>query len=354
MNLTLTDFFNKIETAFDKRQAFVVYKKPNQLEINVQIQLNNDLISKVDFEESGFIFAPFNNENQTIFFSIINAEIFKSDYSELDANKIIPAINVINKTPNKDFHLKLVAKAIEKIHLNNFEKVVISRKEAIAVSQFNLRKTYITLMQKYPSAMVYCWFHPEIGLWMGATPELLCKIHKNHFSTVALAGTKAVHENENLIWSSKEENEQQLVTEFILDELKFEIQNLKISAPYSVKAGHLWHIKTDIDGEIPENISIKKIIQKLHPTPAVCGLPKENAKDFILKNENYNREFYTGYLGEINLNKTTELFVNLRCMKIEDQNISIFVGGGITKDSIPENEWEETVAKTKTMKSCFY
>ena len=354
MNLTLADFFNKIETAFDKSQAFVVYRKPNQIEINAQIQLNNDINLKVDFEESGFVFAPFDNENQAIFFPIINAEIYKSEYSEVDDIEIKQEINVINKTTNKDFYLKLVEKAIEKIHLNNFEKVVVSRKEDIEVSQFNILKTYKTLLQKYPSAMVYCWFHPEIGLWMGATPELLCKINKNHFLTVALAGTKSVNENVNLIWSHKEENEQQLVTEFILDQLKSEIQNLKISEPYSVKAGHLWHIKTDIDGEIPENISIKKIIQKLHPTPAVCGLPKEIAKDFILKNENYNREFYTGYLGEINLNKTTELYVNLRCMKIEDQNISIFVGGGITKDSIPENEWDETVAKTKTMKSCFY
>ncbi|MDO9260999.1 MAG: chorismate-binding protein, partial [Flavobacteriaceae bacterium] len=154
-----------------------------------------------------------------------------------------------------------------------------------------------------------------------------------------------------VVWSPKEQIEQQMVTDFIVDELKSAIQNLTISNPTSVKAGHLWHIKTDIEGEISAESSLEKIIQKLHPTPAVCGFPKNLAKDFILSNEAYNREFYTGFLGEININLTTELFVNLRCMQVENNTISIFVGGGITKDSNPEKEWEETVAKAKTMKN---
>ena len=93
-----------------------------------------------------------------------------------------------------------------------------------------------------------------------------------------------------------------------------------------------------------------------HPTPAVCGLPAKKAKNFILENENYNREFYSGFLGEINIpkstkNKKSHLFVNLRCMSLENNIARIYVGGGITKDSIPEKEWEETVSKSFTMKS---
>lgn len=354
MKLSLPNLFDKIETAFGKKQAFVVYKKPNQLEINAQFQLNNDLISKVNFEDTGFVFAPFDNKNQTVFFPVLNAEIYKSEYSKVENIEINQEIKILNKTINKDFHLKLVKKAIENIHLNNVKKVVIARKETIEISQFNIIKTYKTLIQKYPSAMVYCWFHPKIGLWMGATPELLCKLKENHFTTVALAGTQIANSNENVIWGNKEKIEQQLVTDFMVHKLKVDIQNLKLSNPYTVKAGHLWHLKTDIEGELNLKSNLKKIIQKIHPTPAVCGVPKRAAKNFIIKNEGYNREFYTGYLGEININLTTELFVNLRCMKIIDNNISIYVGGGITKDSIPEFEWNETVTKAETMKSCFY
>ena len=89
----------------------------------------------------------------------------------------------------------------------------------------------------------------------------------------------------------------------------------------------------------------------LHPTPAVCGLPKEEAKQFILDNELYNRDFYTGFLGELNLKGQTNLYVNLRCMQLKDNRISIYVGGGITADSNAENEWEETVIKAKVMKN---
>ena len=94
----------------------------------------------------------------------------------------------------------------------------------------------------------------------------------------------------------------------------------------------------------------------MHPTPAVCGLPRNNAKDFVLKNENYHRSFYTGFLGEINMedknlnSKNSSLFVNLRCMEIRNEKASIYVGGGITKDSVAKKEWEETVSKSKTMK----
>ncbi|MDP3352807.1 MAG: chorismate-binding protein, partial [Flavobacteriaceae bacterium] len=260
MNLNISDFFNKIQTAFEQKQAFVVYKKPNQAIVNAQFQLSNEIITNFDFNESGFVFAPFDDEKSAVFFPLTKSELFESDF--LNDNDENDKTLIEKKSSDKDFHLKLVEKAIEHIRLNEFKKVVISRKEEVKLANFNLIKTYQTLLQKYPSAMVYCWFHPKIGLWMGATPELICKIKENHFSTVALAGTQLAEDNKKVVWSQKEQIEQQLVTDFIVDELKSEIQNLTISNPYSVKAGHLWHIKTDIKGEISAESSLEKIIQK--------------------------------------------------------------------------------------------
>ena len=100
---------------------------------------------------------------------------------------------------------------------------------------------------------------------------------------------------------------------------------------------------------------MKEIVQLLHPTPAVCGLPKEIAKEFIIENEPYDRGFYTGFLGELNCSFTnkkasSDLFVNLRCMEIKNSQAHLYMGCGITKDSIPEKEWEESVNKSMTMK----
>ena len=202
---------------------------------------------------------------------------------------------------------------------------------------------------------MYAWFHPKVGLWLGATPETFVKVIGSNFKTMSLAGTQPFEVDKDPIWTQKEFEEQQLVTDFIEKELGELSSTLTIENRKTVRAGNLWHLQTEINGVLKEEKNLKSLIQKLHPTPAVCGLPRNEAKAFILENENYYREFYTGFLGEINLknedDKTSSLYVNLRCMKIENNTASIFVGGGITKDSNPQQEFLETVAKSNTMKN---
>jgi isochorismate synthase len=197
---------------------------------------------------------------------------------------------------------------------------------------------------------------------MGATPERLLKANNNTFYTMALAGTQKLQGTTEVVWEKKEMEEQQFVTDFILNNLKDLTSEVSVSSPYTLQAGTLAHIKTDIEGVINESSSLKQVVSVLHPTPAVCGLPKETAKDFILENEGYDREYYTGFLGELNkegFNKEelkSDLYVNLRCMQIKiDSNLAktkahLYMGCGITKDSIPENEWKESVNKSVTMK----
>jgi isochorismate synthase len=212
-----------------------------------------------------------------------------------------------------------------------------------------------------------------VGLWLGATPETLVNIDGQRLTTMSLAGTQKFNGTLDVNWTPKELNEQQLVTDFILKQL--ESSNLKSQTinlkPETIKAGNLVHLKTSVSATFNSKINFKQLLTNLHPTPAVCGLPKDAAKQFILKNENYNREFYTGFLGEINIKMSTtrnnnsrnvennayatvktvsNLFVNLRCMQISNQEAIIYVGGGITKDSNAEAEWEETVQKALVMK----
>ena len=174
-----------------------------------------------------------------------------------------------------------------------------------------------------------------------------------------------------------------------MESLKGSGRNIQLKGPYTSRAGNLLHLRTDITGEIgksnsedadfekekkpseTENDSLTKLISAIHPTPAICGLPKDAAKKFILANENYDREFYTGFLGEINMKQEikrsgnrrntenqvyaaqvtkTSLYVNLRCMKLNKDTTELFVGGGITAESVPSAEWEETLNKAGTMK----
>ena len=147
--------------------------------------------------------------------------------------------------------------------------------------------------------------------------------------------------------------EQALVTEFIADRLSKELGDIEIKGPENAKAGQLWHLKSTIGAKLSSDTSLRKIIRLLHPTPAVCGLPSDEAKTFIQKTEGYSRKYYTGFLGELRMGEFqgTSLYVNLRCMELTQKGVSIYVGGGITSDSIPENEWEEIQNKSKTMLS---
>ncbi len=111
------------------------------------------------------------------------------------------------------------------------------------------------------------------------------------------------------------------------------------------------HLRTDFTGVFKKGGNNLSVLTKaLHPSPAVCGTPQKAAKVFILENENYDREYYTGFLGPVSgLEDHSDLYVNLRCMKMTAKTALLYVGGGITEASQPSEEWEETRDKLQTM-----
>ena len=369
--MTSSDFFEQLTQQFTNQLPFVAYKKPNQLAVKAMLQDSNQLHFTTNFEDSGFVFSPFKNEDNTVLFPLDKSEVIDCLFdSKPDQAKsqLSSTINVSAKAK----HMQIVEKAISEIENGRFKKVVISRVETETFPEDNTLLLFKKLLATYKTAMVYCWYHPKVGLWLGATPETLLKVEGNRFLTMSLAGTQQYKNTVDVQWQSKEQEEQQLVTDFIVGSLESSVSSINLGTTETIKAGNLLHLQTKISGQLKPENGLQSVIDKLHPTPAVCGLPKENAKQFILKNEDYNREYYTGFLGEINIKQAktrntnrrnvennaygsvktiSHLFVNLRCLQIKDNQALIYVGGGITKDSIPENEWEETVAKSKTVKN---
>jgi isochorismate synthase len=349
----MSDFFDKVIQQQKQNLPFVLYCKPNSDTIIGMFQQNNTLYNVVDFTEKGFVFASFDGnsihlipENESKIIGVIRE---KGATDVFEKKHEFP-----NESGKNDFE-RIVAKGIQAIHNQEFKKVVLSRKEIIELGNFDLVATFKKLVQLYPSTFVYCFYHPQVGTWMGATPEQLVKANVNVFETMALAGTQKDYGSEEIVWEKKEKEEQQFVTDYIVNQLQEAALEISVTEPYSLKAGSVWHLKTDIWGVLNTGFSLKQVINLLHPTPAVCGLPKEASKAFILENENYDRTFYTGFLGELNTSfaidsVSSSLFVNLRCMQIRNLQAHLYMGCGITKDSIPENEWMESVNKSMTMK----
>lgn len=364
---SLQTFF---KTAQDSDLPFVVYRKPGEQVTKAYFQKDSSLSYVKDYTEEGFVFAPFDAQQPAILFPIEKMD--QVVINDIDNIENLTAPEAIVLPEEQQAHKDLIQKGIDAIRNKEMEKVVLSRKQNITIIHQNPYTATLRLLLKYPRAFVYCWCHPQVGLWLGATPETLLTIKNRQLETMSLAGTQAYSGTMEVTWGEKEKREQELVTQAIINNLSPLLgSSLKVEGPVSSRAGNLVHLKTKLTASLDLTKSpLKELIQALHPTPAICGFPRAIAKSFIMANEGYDRSFYTGYLGELNMRhtasrsrttrnienqayktvkRTTSLYVNLRCMQWQGNQARIYVGGGITEASSPEKEWEETVNKLQTM-----
>lgn len=281
----------------------------------------------------------------------------------LAAKKSTNGYAIHKPTPADSDYLNSVQEAVAAIEAGEMKKVVLSRiKEVQLPSDFVLTEVFERLCEKYPTAFVSLVYFPHLDqAWLGATPETLVGVDKEGiFRTVALAGTQSVFDSagqpippKQAPWTQKEIEEQALVGRYIISCFKkIRVREYLEEGPKTVVAGNLMHLRSDyvVDTKainFPELGTV--MLELLHPTSAVCGMPKMAALEFIQRHENYDREFYSGFLGPVNVENETNLFVNLRCMKIQNRTATLYAGGGITEDSVPEKEWQETELKCQTM-----
>lgn len=216
----------------------------------------------------------------------------------------------------------------------------------------NIHQLFDQLCSHYPDAFVYFGDFGEYGLWGGATPEILLQYKNGKANTVALAGTKTT--NNKADWTEKEVDEHKKVENFIESLDGYKSSKLMHKSPvYFHKAGFVYHQKSDFTFSIHEG-DVLSFANELHPTPAICGTPRELSHSLISDVEIHKRDLYTGYLG-IKNNQVNELdlYVNLRCFRLWKNKLYIFVGGGITEQSNLNDEWQETIEKSKTILKVF-
>ena len=350
--MDFTALLQKINKHWTQQLPFVVYCSPNHTKVNVLLQQDTTHYSAKEFATTGFVLAPFDTKSTWFcipeaFSEKISLEVSLPSFLNTDAT------GYQELSSDKEKHLEYVSEILENIKNKTVEKVVATRKEEISLTSFDVSELIKRIISLDTSAFRYLWFHPKTGIWCGASPEVLLESDGANFSTMALAGTQKVIADTTPTWGSKETFEQQLVTKAITTDLKKITTSLQVSSPKTHKAGSLYHIKTQIKGVFDnKQTTLAQIASVLHPTPAVCGSPRDTAFAIIQQLEGYDREFYTGFLGPLDLqNNTAQMYVNLRCMKISPTMATLYIGGGITLDSIPEQEWQETKNKMATMLS---
>lgn len=337
---------------------FAAWQLPETSDCSTIIARQAKEYNRPDLKQlKGFIAAPFNflsNKRLWVFpgryyFSDNDFDIHKLDEikSEITARRVEKELTGTSFESYKR-HFTHLHGLLSK---NRLEKLVLSRiKTTTKINRQNASEFFQHLRQVYPHAMVYIFNLPGIGLWLGATPEAFLRYENGYYVTQAVAGTRSLDAGRSK-WSEKEVKEQQLVTDYINETLyKNEIREYSKKGPSNYQAGNLLHIKTDFS--IPaSNIEPKlnQFLHDLHPTPAVCGIPKKRAYHNILRIEEHKREFYAGFLGIAGLDEKMQLFVNLRCMQVFEKYGVLYLGGGLTKDSVLEDEWQETEQKSQTL-----
>ena len=251
----------------------------------------------------------------------------------------------------------LVRSALDFIRSSGVAKVVVSRMmERDLPLDFDPVALFASLCERYPQAFVSLVGIPGVGCWLGATPEVLLQIDEEGLTTMALAGTRRLADPSqlaNVQWGEKEIVEQEMVSSYIRDFFhESGAWELRERGPRNVAAGNMAHLQTIFRVDAPEEARLalaNRVLHELHPTSAVCGMPKNKALAFIQANEGYDRSFYSGFLGPAQIDGRSSLFVNLRCMQLRKNSAQLYVGAGITADSEPTAEWSETELKAETI-----
>ncbi|RDV16370.1 isochorismate synthase [Pontibacter diazotrophicus] len=371
-----------IHTAIGKGKAVAAWRLPHTNEAHVAVSLQDSFTPTPPTLENspfGFLFCPF-QESEPAPNLFIKADLYISqatgkltaaiDAPAPEVADFMQALELGSTTPQRSWHTSnagvqqqsdlhfqdAVAAAVAAIKEEQMEKVVLSRNSILPLPlHLDLAAVFEQMCQKHSRAFVSVVSVPGVGTWAGASPEILVSINEQQvFHTVALAGTQPATESvADAIWRQKEIEEQAMVERYILLCFKsLRLREYTEIGPRTVVAGNLMHLRTDFKVDLKE-VDFPSLgtdmLRLLHPTSAVCGLPKAPALQFILEHEGYDRSYYSGFLGPVNSKAGTHLFVNLRCMQLLKDKAIIYAGAGITAESDPVKEWMETQHKMVAM-----
>ena len=348
--------------------AYAIYRLPYAHEATLVQQIEGEPAEFLSCTElngrSGFVVAPFQVTPQQPILLIRPDKITTQKYT---AEPLLCKNAGHNDKERPSVYYSFdFANYHSQLQQGTFRKIVLARcadeQTAEAIDPMTL---FYRACELYPRMFISLVNTAKSGCWLMATPEILLEQHDNLWRTIALAGTMKLEgeqlagEGETLTWSTKNIQEQRIVATYITECLEQFTSDFHEEGPRTVRAANLVHLRSDFTFSLPDDSRLGNLLQVLHPTPAVCGLPKRETFDFIVNNEHTPRRYYSGFMGPLGLRSSisnaqtsTHLYVSLRCMNIEGNRYHLYAGGGLLKDSIEEQEWQETEAKLETMRQC--
>ena len=250
----------------------------------------------------------------------------------------------------RDAWTKQVDDIREQIRTGAFEKVVAARH---CVVELDTGAGSLDVLKRLEERFAGC---TRFAVWrdgtafLGATPELLVSRRGHRVSSEALAGSTPHGEAARMMASAKEREEHQLVVSAILRGLEPFCDSLRSDDEPSVRElPNLLHMQTVIEGRLSEPTHVLSLVQALHPTPAVGGVPTADAITWIVENESIHRGWYSAPIGWTDASGDGEFVVALRSGLIRDGKAWVYAGAGIMGDSDPQSEYAETELKMQAL-----
>ncbi|WP_249977881.1 isochorismate synthase [Vreelandella olivaria] len=256
-------------------------------------------------------------------------------------------------SPSKSSWAAWVAKVTHPDHLCHTPKVVLSRETRLTTPE---TPSPWALLSRWQAGAVDC-FHFGIQLtsqeaFIGCPPEQLYRREGQHLMTEALAGTtRRVHDAlqderlaAELLADTKNTLENQCVYQHILTQLEPLAHHAHLGEAHIVKLRSVQHIRRLIHAELQDGVTDQQLLETLPPTPAVGGVPRAAAMDFIRQHERHQRGWYAGVVGRIS-QASSDLAVAIRCAHITPGVMCLYAGAGIVAGSRPDEEWHELDAK---------
>ncbi|HSM81342.1 MAG TPA: isochorismate synthase [Nodosilinea sp.] len=252
-----------------------------------------------------------------------------------------------------------VNRALGHMRRHQVQKIVLAHAlDWISTEPFHPLASLERLRQCYPDCHLFSLSHGDGRTFMGASPERLLSLANGQLITDALAGSaprgRTTHEDEalaqQLLDNPKERGEHQMVVEFLAQQL----QAVGLRPQYQPQPGvlrlsNIQHLHTPMQARVPRRIHPLQIVEALHPTPAVAGVPTREACDQILRFEDFDRGLYAAPLGWVGTNGDSEFIVGIRSALIADTWARLYAGAGIVAGSDANREWDEIQLKLRAL-----
>ncbi|WP_128905093.1 isochorismate synthase [Halorubrum amylolyticum] len=266
-----------------------------------------------------------------------------------------PGIAGTRRTTSREAWRESVEAAVGRIRGGDLRKVVLAQAlEADLAAEFPRAATLDRLAEKYPDCHRY-YFEPDAGgsAFFGATPERLVALRGRTVETDALAGTTGRGETpaedewlaRELLDDAKNVHEHELVADTVREQLEPFAASISASARRVRRLATVQHLHTPITAELNADRHVLDLVEALHPTPAVGGLPPDRALETIHDTEPFDRGWYAAPVGWIDAAGNGAFAVAIRSAVTTPRRATLFAGVGLVADSDPDREWDEVQLK---------